>query len=234
VTAATISLALAAFAFLAGHFALSHPLRLRLVGALGEAGFILLYSLVAALTLGWMALEDMALTDEFPLWIAPDWWWPVASALMLVALVLLVGAFIRNPAFPHPGAAMKAPAAARGVFAVTRHPMNWAFALWALVHLSLWGTPGNLIVAGAILVLAIGGSIAQDRKKARVLGRPWLDWQARTSFLPFAALFAGRARWRDAGPGWIASVGGFVLWLAIVTFHAPTVSPVVLIWQSFL
>jgi uncharacterized membrane protein len=234
VTAATISLALAALAFVASHFLLSHPLRMRLVGALGEAGFILLYSLVAILTLGWMILEDMALTDELPLWIAPDWWWPVASALMLVALVLLVGAFIRNPAFPHPGAAMKPPAAARGVFAITRHPMNWAFALWALVHLSLWGTPGNLIVAGGILILAIGGSIAQDRKKARVLGRPWLDWQAKTSFIPFAALFAGRARWRDAGPGWLASLGGLVLWLAIVTFHAPTVSPIVWFWMSFL
>jgi uncharacterized membrane protein len=234
VTAATISLALAAFVFVAAHFALSHAFRLRLVGALGEAGFILLYSLVAALALGWMILEDMALTDELPLWIAPDWWWPVASALMLVALVLLVGAFIRNPAFPHPGAAMKAPAAAKGVFAITRHPMNWAFALWALVHLSLWATPGNLIVAGAILILAIGGSIAQDRKKARVLGRPWLDWQAKTSFIPFAALFAGRARWRDAAPGWLASLGGLVLWLAIVTFHAPTVSPIVWFWMSFL
>jgi uncharacterized membrane protein len=234
VTAATISLALAALVFLASHFALSHPLRLRLVGALGEAGFILLYSLVAALTLGWMILEDMALTDEFPLWIAPDWWWPIASALMLVASVLLVGAFIRNPAFPRTGAAMKAPPAAKGVFAITRHPMMWAFALWALVHLSLWGTPGNMIFAGAILVLAILGSIGQDRKKARVLGRPWLDWQAKTSFIPFAALLAGRARWRDAGPGWIASLGGLVLWLAIVTDHAPTVSPIVLIWQSFL
>lgn len=233
-TAATISLALAALAFVASHFLLSHVLRIRLVGALGEAGFLLLYSLVAVLTLGWMILEDMALTDEPLAWIAPDWWWPVASALMLLASVLLAGAFLRNPAFPRTGAAMKTPSAAKGVFAITRHPMNWAFALWALVHLSLWGTPGNMIFAGAILVLAIGGSIGQDRKKARVLGRPWLDWQARTSFIPFAALIAGRARWRDAAPGWIASLGGFVFWLAIVTYHAPTVSPIIRIWMAFL
>jgi uncharacterized membrane protein len=213
---------------------LSHPLRLRLIGAMGEAGFILLYSILAVAALGWMILAYEAVGDELPLWIAPDWWWPVASALMLVASVLLVGSLIGNPALPHPGAPIKVPASARGLFAITRHPMNWSFALWALVHLSLWGTPANLIVAGGILILAIGGSIAQDRKKERAIGQPWLQWEAKTSFVPFAALLAGRARWRDAAPGWIATLGGLLLWLAIVTFHAPTVSPVVLLWQSFL
>jgi uncharacterized membrane protein len=231
---ATFGLALATLAFVGGHFLLSHPLRLRLVGAMGEAGFTLLYSILAFVALGCMILADQSVPDEMPLWIAPDWWWPVASALMLVASVLLVGSLIRNPALPHPGAPMKVPAAAKGVFAITRHPMNWAFALWALVHLSLWGTPANLIVAGGILILALAGSVAQDRKKERVIGQPWLQWEAKTSFVPFAALIARRARWRDAASGWIAGLGGLLLWLAIVTFHAPTVSPIVLIWQSFL
>jgi uncharacterized membrane protein len=231
---ATISLALATLFLVGGHFALSHPLRLRLVGAMGEAGFTLLYSIVAFAALGWMILAYQGVQDEMPLWIAPDWWWPVASALMLVASMLLVGSLIRNPALPHPGAPMKVPEAAKGVFAITRHPMNAAFALWAAIHLSLWGTPANLIVAGGILILAIGGSVGQDRKKERTIGGPWLQWEAKTSFVPFAALLARRARWRDAAPGWIAALGGLLLWLAIVTFHAPTVSPIVLIWQSFL
>jgi hypothetical protein len=45
--------------------------------------------------------------------------------------------------------------------------MNWAFILWALVHLSLWWSPRNIIVAVGILILAVAGSIGQDAKKGR-------------------------------------------------------------------
>jgi uncharacterized membrane protein len=152
---------------------------------------------------------------------------------MLLASILLVGSLVRNPAFPHPGAApAKTIRAATGVFAITRHPMNSSFALWALVHLSLWWSARNLIVAFGILVLAIVGSIGQDRKKLAAIGGPWREWQARTSALPFGALVSGRAKWRDAAPGWVALVGGLALWLVVVTFHAPTVSPLALLFQG--
>ena len=68
----------------------------------------MLYSLVAVATLGWVVFAWRALDDEMPIWIAPDWWWPIASALMLFASILLIGSFVRNPAFPHPGAAPEA------------------------------------------------------------------------------------------------------------------------------
>jgi uncharacterized membrane protein len=104
--------------------------------------------------------------------------------------------------------------------------MNWSFALWALVHLSLWGSPRNLIVAGGILILAAAGSVGQDRKKRAAIGQAWRAWEAKTSFLPFGALVAGRAKWRDAAPGWAAFGGGLALWLLVTGFHAPQVSPV--------
>jgi uncharacterized membrane protein len=50
---------------------------------------------------------------------------------MLVACVLLAGSLVGNPAFPHPGAAPKVIPPPQGVFAITRHPMNWSFMLWA-------------------------------------------------------------------------------------------------------
>jgi uncharacterized membrane protein len=222
-------LALATVAFVGTHLALSHIFRTRLVQNMGEAGFSGLYSIVAVLTLGGMILAWRSIEASVPLWIAPDWWWPAASALMLLASILLVGAFVRNPAFPHPGAAKQAVRPATGVFAVTRHPMNWSIALWAFVHLSLWWSPRNLIVATGMLILAIAGSIGQDRKKRGVIGRAWRDWEARTSFVPFAALLAGRAKWRAALPGRVALLGGLALWLAVTWFHVPTVSPIALL-----
>lgn len=219
-------LALATMAFVGSHLALSHPLRTPIVGTIGERGFLLLYSIIAFVTLGAMILAYRAVDPGFPWWSAPDWWWPVAAAIMLAALVLLVGSLSGNPALPRGDARPRPIGPAAGVFAITRHPMNWAFALWALVHISLWGSERNLIVAAGILVLAIGGSIGQDRKKERLLGKAWLDWEARTSFAPFGALLGGRAKWRAASPGWIPLLGGLVLWLAVTWLHAPTVSPI--------
>ena len=219
----TVSLALATLAFVGTHFAMSHPYRGRLIGQLGEAGFRLAYSLVAFVTLGWM-IWVYGEADNIPLWTAPDWAWIAGSIVMLVASILLVGSFLGNPAFPHPGAEKLAAKPARGVFAITRHPMNWSFALWALVHLSVYGSPRNLIVAAGILVLAIAGSIGQDRKKRAAIGRAWQDWEARTSFIPLAALIGGRAKWNAAFPGWIALGGGALLWLVVTSLHAPRTS----------
>ena len=104
--------------------------------------------------------------------------------------------------------------------------MNWSFILWAAVHLSLWGSVRNLIVASAILILALFGSIAQDRKKSGLLGDAWREWETRTSFLPFGALMSGKIPWRAAWPGWVPILAGSLLWLAITWYHAPITSPI--------
>jgi uncharacterized membrane protein len=220
-----VALALATAAFVGTHILLSHPLRAGLVARLGERGFAGLYSLVALATLVWMIIAWRRGSDIDAYWVAPLWYWPFASALMLVASILLAGAMIGNPAFPKPGAAPRPIPPPRGVFAITRHPMNWSFILWALIHASLSGSPRNLIVAAGILVLAMFGSIGQDRKKERLLGPIWLDWEERTSFVPFGARLAGKVRWRDAMPGAVALIGGIVFWALATSWHVPLVSP---------
>ncbi len=221
----TVSLALATLAFVGTHLVLSHPLRAGLVARLGERAFIGVYSLVALALLVWMILAWRADLHAAPIWIAPVWWWPVASALMLLASILLFGALAGNPAFPRPGAPPRPFPPPTGVFAVTRHPMNWSFMLWSLVHISLSGSPRNLIVAAGILLLGLAGSIGQDRKKEHLLGEAWRDWERRTSFVPFGALLAGKVRWRNAVPGAAALIGGLVFWALVTSYHAPLVSP---------
>lgn len=220
-----VSLALATTAFVGTHLLMSHPLRSGLVSRLGSTGFLAFYALVSLATLGWMIVAWRADTHSIPLWIAPLWWWPVASGLMLLASILLVGSLVRNPAFPGPASAISKIGPAGGVFAITRHPMNVSFILWALVHISLSGSARNLIVAGGILVLAWAGSLGQDRKKRMLIGEPWRDWEARTSFLPFGALLQGQASWRTAFPGWGVILLGVLLWSAVTSYHAPLVSP---------
>ena len=66
---ALVSLLAASVAFVGSHFALSHPLRAPLVGALGENGFRILYSLVALATFIWAATAFRSVgAGGTPLW----------------------------------------------------------------------------------------------------------------------------------------------------------------------
>ena len=81
----------AAAAFVGTHFLLSHPLRRPIAARLGEGGFLGVYSLVAAITLGWLALAYRAAPLTAPLWDVGDGLWALASVVMLVASILLMG-----------------------------------------------------------------------------------------------------------------------------------------------
>jgi uncharacterized membrane protein len=84
------------------------------------------------------------------------------------------------------------PGAVRGMVRITRHPFLWAVALWALVHLIINGELAALILFGALLVLALGGTAAIDAKRGRAFGAQWAQFAAVTSNIPFAAIAAGR------------------------------------------
>ena len=221
--------AVAAAAFVGTHFLLSHPLRRGLVAWIGERGFLLLYSLVAAVTLGWLVVAYRAAPMTPFLWPVGDAIWAVVSAVMLVASVLLMGSLVGNPALPTGGAPGAAPAEARGVFAITRHPMLWSFALWGGCHIAVYPVVANVILAGSIILLALVGAALQDRKKEALQPETWRAWEARTSWWPFAAIAAGRARL--AGFGGHALGGGLVLWLAATWAHIPLAGWAAGIWR---
>ena len=101
------------------------------------------------------------------LWPVGDGLWATATVVMLLASILLMGSIVRNPALPNPGSPTAVPAEARGVYAVTRHPMMWAFALWGICHIAVYPVAANIVVATAIIVLALVGAALQDRKKRR-------------------------------------------------------------------
>jgi len=220
---------LAAVAFVGTHFLLSHPVRAPIVRRVGEGAFLLLYSLVAAATLGWLALAYRAAPASAPLWPAGDALWAVASAVMLVASVMLLGSLIGNPAAPDPNAAAKPVPPARGVYAVTRHPMMWAFALWGVVHIAVYPIPANIVLALAIIVHALVGAHMQDRKKQALQPDRWPEWRRRTSYWPFVAIAQGRARFAGFRPHDLA--GGLVVWLAATWAHGPLAGWAAGIWR---
>ena len=220
--------AIAAIAFVGTHFLLSHPLRAPVVGVVGERGFLGVYSLVAIGTFVWLVIAWRAAPGPM-LWAPGDVTWIIVTIVMLLASVLFMGSLIRNPALPNPGPGQAAPAEARGVYAITRHPMMWSFALWALCHIAVFPTHANIVLCVAIVFLALVGAAMQDRKKARLRPEMWPEWEAKTSYWPFAAVAAGRARlagFRGHDLG-----GGLVLWLVATWAHVPLAHVGAGIWR---
>ena len=168
----SMSVLTTAATFVGTHFVMSHPLRRPLVGVLGEKGFLGAYSLVAFATLGATIWAYRAAEITAPFWDVGDGLWAVASVLMLIASVLLLGSLVRNPALAG-AAASAATAEARGVYAVTRHPMMWAFAIWGVSHILIYPVTKNIILSVAIIVLALVGAALQDRKKAALDPEGW-------------------------------------------------------------
>jgi uncharacterized membrane protein len=206
-------LALASLAFVGSHFLMSHPLRAPMVSALGERGFTLAYSIVSLLTFGWMiwAYPDAVAYSPQPQWDAGRWGYVAATLLMWLGSVLFVGSLRRNPAFPRPGKKIDRIDEPRGVFAITRHPMMWGFALWAATHAIVNPTRASLILSASIAFLALVGAVLQDSKKERLLGEVWREWRSRTSFIPY-----GRGLKSADG---FALVAGTLLWLVASWAH---------------
>ena len=224
-------LVLAMAVFVGTHFLMSHPLRAPLVARLGEGGFSGVYSLVSLVSFGWavMAFRDAPMGAY--LWQPGDGHWAIASGLVLVGAILFVGSLIGNPAMPAPGAADAARKPVHGVFHITRHPMMWGFALWAVGHMLVAPYAASLILTGGILILALGGSAGQDHKKARLMGDAWRDWSSRTSFMPFGTQIGGRSSWATAWPGLRIVALGTILWLLASYVHPMLGAPVAGLWR---
>jgi uncharacterized membrane protein len=212
-------LAIALIAFVGTHFLMSHPLRATMVGALGASAFQGVYSLVSLATLGWAVYAFREAPIGAPLWAAGDGLNIAATVVMFVASVLLAGSFVGNPALPQPGADKLAMQRPSGVFAITRHPMMWSFALWSLAHVLVSPRPAVLLLSGFIALLALGGAAGQDQKKAKLMGDSWQGWVSRTSFMP-----------KPAWPGRIALIGGTLIWLIATWAHPVAGAPTAGIW----
>jgi uncharacterized membrane protein len=219
--------------FVGTHFLMSHPLRAKMVAGLGATAFQIVYSFVSLATFAWAILIYREMINAAPLWVAGDGLWAVATLLMLVGSILFAGSIVGNPALPAPGAAALTKATPKGALAITRHPMMWGFASWALCHLLVSPQPKVIALCVALGFLAIAGSAGQDRKKAALMGVDWQDWERRTSFVPFAGQLSGRIGWGAAMPKRTVLLVGIAVWLIATRFHPAFGAPVAGIWRWF-
>jgi uncharacterized membrane protein len=211
-------LVLAAAVFLATHYLSSTPLRSGLVAMLGEKAYLGLYSLVSLAAVGWMIwayvkapYERLWVGDEFKVWVV---------VLMPVSLVsIVVGGMTKNPSAVRQESMLGSMGEPRGILRITRHPIQWGIALWALLHLVARGDTASVVFFGGFAVLAISGTILIDVRKNRTLGVDWRRFASVTSNFPFAAVIQGRNQFRFDEIGWNKVLIGLGAYLVLVLLH---------------
>lgn len=211
-------LALATLVFLGAHFVSSTPLRTTLAGALGERGYLGVYSLVSFAALGWM-IWAYAHAPLQPLWQAPGLRW-LPAAVMPFALVLIACAYsARNPTAIGQAAALKNNEPARGIIRVTRHPLMWGVILWGAVHVLVRGDLASLVFFGGFVALAGLGTVLIDARKAHTLGADWQRFAAVTSNVPFGAIARGRNRFVFGEIGWKRLGAALAVYVVLLLAH---------------
>jgi uncharacterized membrane protein len=188
-----ISLALAAFFFIAIHLGVSGTtLRDGLVARLGLRGYMVVFSLASVAAMVWLVSAYKA-ADYVPSWGMLQWWKPFAIALMLPAFVLVVAGL----ATPNPTAVAGerlVAAEPRGIVRITRHPFLMGASLWAFVHLVGNGDWASTLLFGSLLIVSVAGPASIDAKRRRALGAAWDGFARQTSIIPFAAIASGRTK----------------------------------------
>lgn len=212
-------LVIASLIFLLTHYVSSTPLRARFVALLGKNGYIVLYSAIAFATLGAMVWAYYR-APYIGLWHVPALRY-APLLLMPVALVLVVaGIFTRNPTAVGAEHALRQDNAVQGVLRVTRHPVMWGIALWALAHIAARGDAAALVFFGTLLVLAMSGTLLIDRRKKEAAGADWQRFAQATSNVPFAAIVAGRTYFSAGEIGWSRLTIALLLYFTLLWVHS--------------
>ena len=214
----------AAVFFVASHLLMPRKaVRGWLVERVGETAFRVLYSAVALGGLVWL-LYARAGAPYVEVWPPSAWARHVPLVVMpFVAILLVCGSTARNPTAIGGGVEPDGAHPAPGILQLTRHPILWAIALWALAHMPPNGDAASLVLFSAFAVLALAGMPLLDRKRSEALGATWGPIALTTSVLPFAALFSGRAKLRFSEIGAWRILAGVALYLALLVAHGPVI-----------
>ena len=210
-----LSLLLAAIFFAGIHLGVAGTtIRDRAIAALGQSGYRVAFSIATVVGLAWLVMAYNR-APYIVTWGMLEWWKPFAIILMLPAsLLVVIGLTTPNPTSVAQENRLAQPP--QGIVRVTRHPFLTGVGLWALVHLIGNGDVASLVFFAVWAVVALAGTVSIDGKRQRLFGAAWEPFAAQTSIVPFAAIAAGRNRFRPGEIGawrWGAAVVLYVLML---------------------
>ncbi len=194
-----------------GLFAVSHvvlpilPLRSALISVLGEQLYLAFYSILSIGLLAWVIMAYKA-APKVELFEPNTAMRHASLTLMLMSSFFTVaGIASRNPSLV-PAEKLGWRPEAKGIFNITCHPLMWGIALWGFSHALANGHAAALALFGGMAALAVAGALHIDFRKRKTLGDTWLDFEKQTSFIPLAAIAAGRIRMEKGEIFWWQNV----------------------------
>ncbi len=205
--------------FAATHMTLS-SLRPRLVAALGQRGFLSVYSVVAFATFVPLVAVYLRNRHQGPLlWALPlgdAGLWGI-YALQAVAWTLVLGGLV----VPSPASVGHVHAGwipVQGLHRVTRHALFMGTGLFGALHLPVTGFASDVAFWAGLPLFAGVGCRHQDRRKLATEDDAFRAWFAETSFVPLASARS----WRGLRgvPLWLP-VAGVALATLLRWLHGP-------------
>ncbi|MDK4741557.1 NnrU family protein [Rhizobium sp. CNPSo 3464] len=183
-----------------------------IVQQIGRLAYLLVYSAASIAALIWVFRAALAL-DYIPLWDFQPWHAGVTFVLAPVGLFLVLGGLLsRNPL----SVSMRTAGQPGAIVRITRHPVLWGFALWAVGHLAANGDLRSLLLFGGFAFFSLGSIPMAEMRARRRLGTTWNNFAAQTSIVPFGGLARGNRLGVDA-PMLIGAIAAAALtiWLLL-------------------
>jgi len=174
----------------------SIPVRTFGISRIGTLGFKAIYSLIALAT--FIPLCYFYFTHRhagYRLYTSGYFIELLAQFLMLGAIIVLLQALVTpNPLTTMAELTGKVVRTGQGIQRLTRHPQNFAFALFGLAHLLANPFVGDWIFFGGFIVYGIVSALHQDRRQLATGPVDVRQFLADTSAVPFAAIIRGKQR----------------------------------------
>ena len=214
-----IEFGLSILVFLAAHIApAASGLRGHLIERIGRRAYLAAYSLVSLATIAWVIAAAVA-APYIEVWPPSGAAALVPVVAMLPACLLFAGAVLRpNPLSVAFAGGLTDPGAP-GVLALTRHPILWAFFLWAASHAVANGDLVALILFGALAVFSLSGMRRLERRAAGRLSADDLAAARAIVRGPVPARLRHLATPRAAGEILV----GLLLYGGLLLLHGPVI-----------
>jgi uncharacterized membrane protein len=215
-------LILAFVLFFASHVIPARPaIREWLIRHFGMKLYLWTYAALSIVLFGWLIVAaDRA--PYVPLWQFSSWQTWIPNVAMPVACLLLAfGVATPNPLSIASRKDETFDPDRPGIVGITRHPVLWAAAFWALAHLVPNGDLAHVLLFGSFGAFSLLGILAIDARHRRLLGEAtWRHLARHAPVLPFGDIGSLRPlSFRQSDLVRLIAAAG--LYFGFLLLHAP-------------